>query len=218
MKRAFSDKNGDYLAAPAEEDGDKTGVEMRNQISVAYKNRVAARRTAFRQVELCMTGTLDNFKDLPDDQKASGEAYKNKIAGELKGLIEEVCNDVVAKFVEGDAAATDPEVLVFFHKMAGDYNRYGAEITAGEVAYKKASELAEQLQSTNPISLGLALNYSVFMYEIAEKKTEASELAKNAFDDAIAKLDKLDEYQYRDSTLIMQLLKDNLSLWTDDQQ
>merc|ERR1712196_347584 len=98
MKRAFSDKNGDYLAAPEDEAASKPGVEMRNQISVAYKNRVAARRTAFRQVELCMTGTLENFRDLPDDQKAHGEQYKNKISGELKALIDEVCQDVVKKF------------------------------------------------------------------------------------------------------------------------
>jgi 14-3-3 protein epsilon len=39
-------------------------------------------------------------------------------------------------------------------------------------------------------------------------------LAKQAFDDAIAELDSLSEESYRDSTLIMQLLRDNLTLWT----
>ena len=34
------------------------------------------------------------------------------------------------------------------------------------------------------------------------------------FDDAIAELDSLSEESYRDSTLIMQLLRDNLTLWT----
>jgi len=43
-------------------------------------------------------------------------------------------------------------------------------------------------------------------------------LAKNAFDQAISKLDKLDEASYKDSTLIMQLLRDNLTLWTSDQE
>jgi len=47
-----------------------------------------------------------------------------------------------------------------------------------------------------------------------KNKTEACELAKNAFDDAIAKLDRLEEADYKDSTLIMQLLRDNLTLWT----
>ena len=38
-----------------------------------------------------------------------------------------------------------------------------------------------------------------------------------AFDDAIAELDTLSEDSYKDSTLIMQLLRDNLTLWTSDQ-
>ena len=45
---------------------------------------------------------------------------------------------------------------------------------------------------------------------------EACAFAKQAFDDAIAELDTLDEESYKDSTLIMQLLRDNLTLWTSD--
>ena len=46
------------------------------------------------------------------------------------------------------------------------------------------------------------------------KNSEACDLAKQAFDDAIAELDTLDEESYKDSTLIMQLLRDNLTIWT----
>ena len=45
----------------------------------------------------------------------------------------------------------------------------------------------------------------------------ACHLAKQAFDDAIAELDSLSEESYRDSTLIMQLLRDNLTLWTSSE-
>lgn len=44
----------------------------------------------------------------------------------------------------------------------------------------------------------------------------ACHLAKQAFDEAIAELDSLNEESYKDSTLIMQLLRDNLTLWTSD--
>jgi hypothetical protein len=72
------------------------------------------------------------------------------------------------------------------------------------------------LKSTHPIRLGLALNYSVFYYEILNSPDHACKLAKAAFDNAIADLDGLEEDEYRDSATIMQLLRDNLTLWTSD--
>merc|ERR1711964_646945 len=71
-----------------------------------------------------------------------------------------------------------------------------------------------ELTPTHPIRLGLALNFSVFYYEILNSPDRACHLAKQAFDDAIAELDTLSEESYKDSTLIMQLLRDNLTLWT----
>ncbi|KAJ9270645.1 hypothetical protein DTO212C5_3434 [Paecilomyces variotii] len=78
-----------------------------------------------------------------------------------------------------------------------------------------ATDIAQsELTPTHPIRLGLALNFSVFYYEILNSPDRACHLAKQAFDDAIAELDSLSEESYRDSTLIMQLLRDNLTLWT----
>ena len=112
---------------------------------------------------------------------------------------------------------------------AGDYWRYLAEFATAEdrrAKAEKAKEKYEQatntatlqgLPPTNPIRLGLALNYSVFYYEILNMPQEACTLAKTAFDDAISELDSLQEEQYKDATLIMQLIRDNLTLWTSDQ-
>ena len=82
-----------------------------------------------------------------------------------------------------------------------------------------ASDVAiTELPPTHPIRLGLALNFSVFYYEILNSPDRACHLAKQAFDDAIAELDTLSEESYKDSTLIMQLLRDTLTLWTSDMQ
>merc|ERR1711894_593899 len=90
-------------------------------------------------------------------------------------------------------------------------------VAQSEQSYQDAFEIAkEQMQPTHPIRLGLALNYSVFFYEILNPPDRACHLAKQAFDDAIAELDTLNEDSYKDSTLIMQLLRDNLTLWTSD--
>ena len=72
--------------------------------------------------------------------------------------------------------------------------------------WRQAYDLAKAgLPPTHPIRLGLALNYSVCQYEIIRKPDMACQLAKEAFDNAIAQLDKLEESDYKDSTLIMQV-------------
>ena len=82
-----------------------------------------------------------------------------------------------------------------------------------KTAYEKAETVAkEELHPTHPIRLGLALNFSVFHYEIMKDPAKACKLAKAAFDDAISELDQLKEDSYKDSTLIMQLLRDNLTV------
>lgn len=84
-------------------------------------------------------------------------------------------------------------------------------------SYQAATEIAaSDLPTTHPLRLGLALNFSVFYFEIMGVPEKACQLAKQAFDDAIAQLDSLSEESYKDSTLIMQLLRDNLTLWTSD--
>lgn len=103
----------------------------------------------------------------------------------------------------------------------GDYYRYQAEISVdkekdAKKAYDEADKEAKTLPCTSPIRLGLALNYSVFYYEILKNPEKACDVAKKAFDDAIGDLDTLNEDSYKDSTLIMQLLRDNLTLWTSD--
>lgn len=101
--------------------------------------------------------------------------------------------------------------------MSGDGRKESA--TQAHDAYKAATDVAQtDLAPTHPIRLGLALNFSVFYYEIVNSHDRACHLAKQAFDDAIAELDTLSEESYKDSTLIMQLLRDNLTLWTSDLQ
>ncbi|KAL4660601.1 14-3-3 protein gamma-B-like [Arapaima gigas] len=137
--------------------------------------------------------------------------------------------NLLDNFLIKNCSETQHESKVFYLKMKGDYYRYLAEVATGEKraavvessekAYSEAHEISkEHMQPTHPIRLGLALNYSVFYYEIQNAPEQACHLAKTAFDDAIAELDTLNEDSYKDSTLIMQLLRDNLTLWTSDQQ
>lgn len=78
--------------------------------------------------------------------------------------------------------------LFFFLNRKADYYRYKSEITVGDEkkdaskgsadSYQKANEEAEELSVTHPIRLGLALNYSVFYYEIIQDSEKACTIAK----------------------------------------
>eukprot|EP01115_Flamella_aegyptia_P014713 TRINITY_DN853_c0_g1_i1.p1 TRINITY_DN853_c0_g1~~TRINITY_DN853_c0_g1_i1.p1 ORF type:complete len:186 (-),score=86.92 TRINITY_DN853_c0_g1_i1:173-730(-) len=150
--------------------------------------------------------------------------YRAKIELELSNICNDILNVLDKHLIP---TANTGESKVFYHKMKGDYLRYLAEFQSGNarkeaaekslIAYKAATDIANTgLPPTHPIRLGLALNFSVFYYEILNSPDRACQLAKQAFDDAIAELDTLSEDSYKDSTLIMQLLRDNLTLWTSD--
>lgn len=201
------------------EQGKEPINEERNLLSVAYKNVVGARRSSWRVISSI-------------EQKADGSGRKQHMAREYRETIEKELNDICLDVLHilnehliPNAVAVESKV--FYLKMKGDYYRYLAEVATGDSrkevvedsnkAYLDATKEASELSPTHPIRLGLALNYSVFFYEIKNEPDQACELAKKAFDDAISELDSLREDSYKDSTLIMQLLRDNLTLWTSEQ-
>lgn len=200
---------------------EKLSPDERNLLSVAYKNVVGARRSSYRVVSGLSSGLSDD-----DEKKPVTEEFTKMIKEELENKCQDVLR-VLDEFLVKDSEDIDKDDTlpqVFYLKMKGDYFRYLVEVSLGEErnkvvdssreAYQKASKVGEDLPPTNPIRLGLALNFSVFYYEIEESPTKACELAKKAFDEAISQLDQLSEESYKDSTLIMQLLRDNLTLWT----
>lgn len=200
--------------------GKELGNEERNLLSVAYKNVVGARRSSWRVIS-----NIESRTEGSDRKQTMAKEYREKIEGELDRICHEVL-DLLKDHLITDSE--NHESQVFYYKMRGDYYRYLAEVASGneqkqvvedsEKAYAEATNRATaELETTHPIRLGLALNYSVFFYEIRGDSQKACELAKKAFDNAIADLDELKEDSYKDSTLIMQLLRDNLTLWTSEQ-
>ncbi|EFE42476.1 hypothetical protein TRV_02784 [Trichophyton verrucosum HKI 0517] len=221
--------------------GGELSVDERNLLSVAYKNVVGTRRASWRIIS-----SIEQKEESKGSEKhvQAISEYRQKIEQELERVCQDVLDVLDQSLIP---KAESGESKVFYHKMyvslilqkdrksilmlyyrKGDYHRYLAEfasgnkrktaVTAAHDAYKNATDVAQtELSSTHPIRLGLALNFSVFYYEILNSPDRACHLAKQAFDDAIAELESLSEESYRDSTLIMQLLRDNLTLWTSSE-
>lgn len=212
------------MVVPAQGD---LSIEERNLLSVAYKNVVGSRRASWRTLQV---------EDNRSGEKAYADlatSFRNRVEDELENICKEVLALLESKLLKVGRSGAE-EAAVFYLKMTADYYRYMSEFkpkAADAVAseansegmagkyYEEAMQLAQdKLPATHPIRLGLALNYSVCHYEILRNPKAACALAKSAFDEAIKKLDTLDEASYKDSTLIMQLLRDNLTLWTSESQ
>jgi 14-3-3 protein epsilon len=209
----------DFLkeAIQAKNDEDFT-VDERHLLSVGFKNLIGSQRGAIR--------TIGAIEQNPKYTKFNDalQTYKNKIEDELYNK----CLSIV-KIVKDNCVglAKDDESKAFFQKMIGDYYRYVAESAkeakleevkkGANEGYEAAKTLSEGLNPCNPIRLGLALNYSVFYYEVMSNHKIACELGEKALSDALEKIDEVDEETFRDAKSIIELLKENLSLWKEEE-
>ena len=194
--------------------------DERNFLSLTYKNIVGAKRASWRVVSSIEIGMDANQrrKQLTKDYRIKIEKEITESCSELLKLIERLLNNT-----------EDAESRIFYLKMRGDYYRYLAEFTRqskhGDVyqlakkAYEEAMEVAkDSVSPAHPVRLGLVLNFSVFYQEILNLQGAAIDLATDANKLAEADMEHIKEESRNDSALIMELLQDNISLWTADSE
>jgi len=226
MSVAFKNVVGDLRKAmrklEMEQDADYADLQK------TYKARI------IQQVKDQCTGVINLLTDHLLDKEfvakhnASWEAAKVKHANDenVKKAEESKKEAIVqTKFTEKlDETTTDKlEAQTFYLKMLGDYWRYLSEAAPSDNSkdaahnnYENAWKMAKSFMApTHPTRLGLALNSSVFVQEIKKDTKTAQKIAKEAFESAIQSLDTLNDSSYKDSTLIMQLLRDNLTIWQE---
>ncbi len=208
----------DFLKPILKNKGGDFSVEERNLLSVGFKNLIGGKRTAIRTI----TAIEQNQKY--SKYGSALQHYKKKIEGELQKDCQNIIN-----MIKNDAmkALADPEGKAFFLKMVGDYYRYMAESAQADLLtqaregalehYKQADAAGKDLPACNPIKLGLALNFSVFYYEVMQDNKQACQLAETALQDAMNKIDDVDEETFRDAKSIIELLKENLTLWKEEE-
>ena len=97
-------------------------VDERNLVSVAYKNEITTRRSAWRAIStIASNAKYQQYEGVL-------KKYNDQIVGEMESICEEVWELIDVFYKNADEA----ESKVFFLKMKGDYYRYMAEVTAGE--------------------------------------------------------------------------------------
>ena len=198
--------------------------DERNLLSIAYKNTISLRRQAIR--------TLLAY-EMKEKKKENSQyltfivEYKKKVETELINLCQRIIGNIDKNLL---TKASDNEAKVFYHKMTADYYRYMAENVEGDQkkafgesslkSYNLASNDAKQLTIGNPIRLGLALNFSVFYFEVMNDQKMACDIAKETLDLAKKDLGNVDEddEEHKDAFSIINLLQENLNMWTSDDE
>lgn len=192
-------------------------IDERNLFSVAYKELVGLRRKSLRH----LTDMGAPLAPSTDRERALLDGVRARVRKELIALCEEALQTIRENLLPRSVNA---ESTVFYHKMTADYLRYLAEFSAGDerrqygdraaAAYDAASALAAQLGATHPVRLGLALNLSVFHFEIRSDVRAAFDVAVRALDEAKQHFDEMEHAHAKDAMVVMQLLQDNIHLWS----
>lgn len=199
--------------------GRDLSVDERNLLADAFKNYIGEKRLAWRVVM-----GIEQKIDVSSRKRELSREYKLKIEDELRLTCNEVL-ELIEKFLLN---TIDIENKIFYMKMKGDYYRYLSEFSSdtaddnvfekAKIAYAQAYELArENLPPAHPLRLGLVLNFSVFHYEILESPEVACDLAKDSLEHGEGDLHNMSELPRKDSALILQLLRDNLKIWRNEQ-
>lgn len=225
----YDDMAGFMLEHIARDEGNYNQISederarVRNLLGVAFKNAVAGRRSSWRVIS--SIEQKEGEKGNADHEKMV-EEFRRSVELEIRELCEKCTQLIENKILTQDGLDVPSEV--FFHKMVADYSRYLAEIMEGDLK-QNASQKAEDMYSkaivaatdkfnglheTDPLRLGLMLNYSVFHYEVLNTPDQACTWARRAFEEAVAQIDNVREDQAREAKLIIQLIRDNLMLWT----
>ncbi|KAL0734960.1 hypothetical protein Bca4012_011170 [Brassica carinata] len=176
----------------------KTAAELtpeeRNLLSIAYKNLIAGRRASLKRIRSIekketKKGNTDNVSFIKD--------HRVKIETEINNICDRIFNLIDSHLLPN--ASTD-DSKVFYLKMKGDYHRYLSDSKTGPARVQAAKDTLEIYKSAKTLM-----------------STKAACLtAKEAYDAAITELHAVREESFEDTVLIMHLIRDRVTLWTDE--
>ena len=198
--------------------------EERKLLCDGYKNIISDKRNSLRLLSNLSKKEEEEGKQI--NHKKQINIIREKIQSELLSIFEEV-HSFLDKYLIPNAQNT--EAKVFYMKIKADYYRYHCEFAENDAfeeakdnaerIYKEAYDLAlKDISIYNSIRLGLALNYSVFEYEIMDNKNDAYNIAQKAYDEVMKVVDDLEKERTSENLLLIQLIKENLNLWNNEME
>lgn len=198
----------------------KLNLEERNLLTRPYKALINERRDSLRVISASIEKENSDTSIIIEKLRS----LQTKISTELSNICTEFLELIDSKLIQN---ATDLDSKVFFLQIKADMYRYLCEsgdiknkadnIEKATESYNQAINLClENFTKNHPTSLRIHLNYSVFLFEILNKKEEALSLLEVIFSDCMKETQeqkKLTEGQQSESRMLLQLIRDNLTIW-----
>jgi 14-3-3 protein epsilon len=198
----------------------KLDKEELDILSTGFKNMITDKRASWF--------TLNSLERKEKKKKKNIVKEIKEVKSHIENELRETCNklqEIVDKYLLPNN--DDDESVVFLYKLKADYFRYICEfaegkelennLTKSEEYYKKAFEISEKklpIMNCNRVSVGL--NYAIFLYEVKKDKKGGFDVAQNIFKESMKFIDDLENSKYRDTLLIIQLLKENIIFWNSE--
>ena len=189
-------------------------------LSTGFKNMITDKRNSWL--------TLNSMERKEKKKKINTAKEIKEIKNHIENEIRETCKDLqdlIDKYLipKND----EDETKVFLYKLKADYYRYICEFAEGkeyedslikaEEFYKKAYDISDKklpIISCNRVSV--ALNYAIFLYEIKKDKKNGFDIAQKTFKDSMKFSEDLERPKFRDTLLIIHLLKENIIFWNSE--
>jgi ferredoxin-thioredoxin reductase catalytic subunit len=185
-------------------------------LSNAYKNYLGIKRKGYQNLL-----SIQNKEKNNPTRSATIAEYINAQRTFIKTTVEEIINIIDEKLYLN---APTLQCKVQYTKMKADYYRYICECYTDDsileeyklkckLYYELATNLALGLTKCDPIRLGVALNFSVFNFEILKNKDVAYQIVTESFDAALAEMDTVDDQHYKSFSVLLQSLKEKMVEW-----
>jgi 14-3-3 protein epsilon len=200
--------------------------EDRDLFVSAYRIFINEKRNAWRTVFI--------NENAEKEQKTKFSPMLNEIRGTYEDIIQKACEKLIYCINEYIINKTHSvEGKSFFLKVKADHYRYLAEISTGQNLrkyienalqfYNDAYIASAELSPLNNIRLGIALNDSVFHYEVLNSSYKALEIATQSLNDALEELngksyEALEDNKMKESFVTIQMIKDNIHTWYEEME
>lgn len=192
-------------------------IDERNTFTISFHNLINEKIDKWRKLNKIIN--KEQLRESDEDLIVNDLSVKRILENEIKNICERVIT-IIDKYLLIKRDTYESEII--YLKTKGDYYRIQYSILDhnkielkldAKNCYKKAYELSKKLSDTNTYKLSFILCYGIFYYEFLNEPTTSINLVKSTYNDAITKIDSLNDRMYKESTRILKLMKKNMELW-----